>query len=298
MRAERVTPGLMVRLVIPVFLLVVTACGAVKQPGVGHELTVPELKYQLIDKIGRPLYCGPPVVRMPSPEEASQEVAALRTRDPRLFNAIVAHEHIDPDHLTTDNERLILQQAEMLAVLNLQAKDDLYSFDYVAGRPGATHVAGTIDRTGTISLEKNDPTTFPGRGGCPICLAAGASIATPDGAVPVTRLRPGMIVWTLDAAGQRMPAPALLVSHTPAPVGHQVVRLIVTDGRVIEASPGHPTADGRRIGQLRPGDSIDGSWVRSVDLVAYTGDTWDLLPQGPTGAYWADGVLLGSTLKA
>jgi hypothetical protein len=28
------------------------------------------------------------------------------------------------------------------------------------------------------------------------------------------------------------------------------------------------------------------------------GGTYDLLPSGPTGTYWADGVLLGSTLFA
>jgi hypothetical protein len=31
-------------------------------------------------------------------------------------------------------------------------------------------------------------------------------------------------------------------------------------------------------------------------LVPYTSATYDLLPSGPTGTYFADGVLLGSTL--
>ncbi len=29
----------------------------------------------------------------------------------------------------------------------------------------------------------------------------------------------------------------------------------------------------------------------------YLGDTWDLLPLSSTGEYWANGVLLGSTLR-
>jgi hypothetical protein len=297
MGPDRAARGLVLLIVIPMLLLGISACGPVKQPGVGHPLTVPELKYRLIDKVGLPLFCGPPVMRMAPPDEASQEVATLRGNDPPTFAAIVAHEHMDADHLTYQDETRILEQRDRLAHLSLTARGDLFGFDYIAAHPQPTHVAGTIDKAGAISLEKEDPTKFPGPGGCPICLAAGTSIDTPSGPVPVTRLSTGMLVWTLDAAGGRIAAPVLLVTHTPAPPGHQVVRLALIDGRVVEASPRHPTADGRRVGELKPGDWLDGSRVRSVALVPYTGDTWDLLPAGPTGVYWAGGVLLGSTLK-
>jgi hypothetical protein len=129
-----------------------------------------------------------------------------------------------------------------------------------------------------------------------ICLAAQDMIATPSGQVLVSRLRAGMIVWTLDPAGQRVAAPLLLVIHTPAPPGHYVVRLTLVDGRVVEASPGHPTADGRLVGGLNVGDTVDGSPVVRVDRVPYVGDTWDLLPAGPTGVYWAGNIRLSSTL--
>jgi hypothetical protein len=105
-----------------------------------------------------------------------------------------------------------------------------------------------------------------------------------------------MMVWTLDAAGRRVAAPLLLVSHTPAPPGHHVLRLLLSDDRVVEASAGHPTADGRQVGDLKPGDFLDQSRVISVEPIPYVGDTWDLLPGGPSGVYWANGVLLGSTL--
>jgi hypothetical protein len=129
-----------------------------------------------------------------------------------------------------------------------------------------------------------------------ICLAAGDSIATPTGPVPVTQVRRGMLVWTLDGAGRRVAAPVLLVGHTPALPGHHVVRVLLSDGRTVDASPGHPTADGRRVGELKPGDLLDGSHVSAVERVPYSSDTWDLLPAGGTGAYWANDVLLGSTL--
>jgi hypothetical protein len=82
-----------------------------------------------------------------------------------------------------------------------------------------------------------------------------------------------------------------------APAGHEVVRLALADGRVVVVSPGHPTADGRTVGRLRTGDRYDGSVVASATLLPYAGArTYDLLPSGPTGTYFADGILLGSTL--
>jgi hypothetical protein len=55
--------------------------------------------------------------------------------------------------------------------------------------------------------------------------------------------------------------------------------------------------DGRPLSSLSSGDTLDGARVTGVSVVPYGGErTFDLLPAGPTGAYWADGVLLGSTL--
>lgn len=72
--------------------------------------------------------------------------------------------------------------------------------------------------------------------------------------------------------------------------------MTLADGRAVEASPGHPTADGRRVGDLNVGDALGGSRIVRVDRVAYLGDTWDVLPTGPTGVYWAGDILLKSTL--
>lgn len=283
------------RLTVVLLVLVLTACGSVKYGGGTQPLAEPELKYRVIDTIGPPQFCGPPVVRVPGDEEATQAVAALRTQDPATFAAIVRHEKLDAAHLTANDDRRILQQMQVLAALGLQAEGHAFRFDYIAGRPSAEHVVGTIDVHGAISLESHNPTSFPGRGGCPICLAATSRIATPNGPIPVTELRAGMLVWTIDA-GNRVAAPIVIVSHTPAPFGHRVIRVVLADGRAVVASPGHPTADGRRVGELSPGDRLDGSRIVTVDLLPYTGDTWDLLPRSSTGDYWADGVLLGSTL--
>jgi hypothetical protein len=55
-------------------------------------------------------------------------------------------------------------------------------------------------------------------------------------------------------------------------------------------------ADGPLVGLLNVGDTLDGSRVVRIDHVPYVGDTWDLLPGGPTGIYWAGSIALKSTL--
>ena len=81
------------------------------------------------------------------------------------------------------------------------------------------------------------------------------------------------------------------------PVGHEVVALTLDDGRVVRVSPGHPLPDGRPVASLRAGDRYDGAIVASAARVAYDGGrTFDLLPSGSTGVYWANGIEMGSTL--
>jgi hypothetical protein len=75
-----------------------------------------------------------------------------------------------------------------------------------------------------------------------------------------------------------------------------MIHLVLANGRAVDASIGHPTADGRHVADLRPGDVLDGSLIISVESTPYVGDTWDILPAGTTSAYWANDVLLKSTL--
>ena len=53
------------------------------------------------------------------------------------------------------------------------------------------------------------------------------------------------------------------------------------------------------MGDVAVGDTLDDSRVVGRRVLPYDHDhTWDVLPDGPTGLYWADGVLMGSTLAA
>lgn len=134
---------------------------------------------------------------------------------------------------------------------------------------------------------------------CPICLSGDTMISMPDGLVRITDLREGMSVWTADKSGARTLAIILKTSKTAVPQNHMMVHLVLADGREFFASPGHPLADGRILGGIKAGDIVDGSAVVSADSVPYGKEyTYDILPSGGTGAYWANGILVGSTLAA
>ena len=135
-------------------------------------------------------------------------------------------------------------------------------------------------------------------GGCPICLSGNTLIDTPNGNINIKDLRSGMPVWTSDRSGHRQPAIILKVGGAQVPPTHRMVHLVLDNGRELFASQGHPTADGRTFGDLKLGDVIDNSHVKSVEIVPYNEKyTYDILPSGDTGFYWANGILVGSTLK-
>lgn len=133
---------------------------------------------------------------------------------------------------------------------------------------------------------------------CPICLAKDTRIDAPGEAILVQDVKVGDRVWSVDAGGKKISSLVKLVTRTPVPSTHHVVHLLLADGRELWVSPDHPTSDGTRVGDLKAGEAYDDSRVASAELVPYWSDaTYDLLPDSETGLYWADGILMGSTLK-
>ena len=134
---------------------------------------------------------------------------------------------------------------------------------------------------------------------CPICLAQNTLIGTPLGAIKVQDLLIGMPIWTVNTSGHRVLGAIIKTSQTPVSPDHKMVELVLEDGRTLLVSPGHPTTDGRTVGDLAPGDVYNGSQVVSADRVSYGGGfTYDILPGGQTGFYFANGILLDSTLSS
>ena len=261
---------------------------------------IAELKYVLFDRFGRLWYCDPdyyPVARADEADLAEEHFAEMQGDAP-TFRSILEHLGYAPAASYTREQKLaIYRDWKMLRALQLEPRGAAYAFNASFTRDEQTGVTaeGTIDASGQITVSSETPAGPPN---CPICLASGTYIATPDGAIAVERLRPGMVVWTASADGRRVPAEVLAVGSTTAPPEHEVVQLVLADGRELRASPRHPLADGRLVGELAPGDGVDGSTVITVARVRYGGGTtFDLLPSGPTATYWADGVPLKSTLR-
>lgn len=77
------------------------------------------------------------------------------------------------------------------------------------------------------------------------------------------------------------------------------MRVRFEDGRSLDISGPHPTADGRLFSELRAGGTLDGHAIISVDVIPYAYEaTYDILPASDTGTYFAAGVQIGSTLKS
>lgn len=271
-------------------------------PSPGEPLSAAQLRYRLVDEIGRPWFCDRdeyPVGR--------DELAAMRERfaeieaDAATFEAI--RQRLDlaaaGDELTDDERLAVYREWKMLAAVVLDPiGNGRQRFDLLtrppAGAADGQRTAGTIDERGTIVVEQQAPAGEPI---CPICLAPETLVATPVGPRRVVDLRTGDPIWTTDESDRRVAVTVLAVGSVGAPPAHRLVELVLADGRALRASPGHRLADGRSIGELRVGDAVDGSTVASAGLAASGPATYDVLPAGPTGAYWADGILVLSTLR-
>ena len=132
---------------------------------------------------------------------------------------------------------------------------------------------------------------------CPLCVCADPDtpIATPDGERPIAELGVGDLVYSTDGQGTIV-VPLLQVNRA-AVHNHRVMRVTLATGRVLEVSAPHPTTDGRTFGDLVPGSRLDGVLVVGVEVEPYQHDfTYDILPDSPSGAYYAAGVAIGSTL--
>ena len=174
------------------------------------------------------------------------------------------------------------------------------------GYPMTLHIGDIVSNGCTVDLTlvkiENNTATFLKKERydrlCPICLSENTLIDTPDGQTNVQKLKPGMTVFTQDSLGHKQASTILKTGRTLSPKEHQMVHVVLYDGRKLDVSQNHPASDGRFFGDLHAGDLLDGSKIASVNLVPYNGTyTYDILPDGKTGFYWADGILVGSTLK-
>jgi hypothetical protein len=288
---------------LSVIFFVIVACGAAGPAPVGSPLTQAQLKFAVMDSAGKPAFCDPDFYPIARPGgELANAAANYPTikADAEAYAAITAHEHLPSGDLTDDQKLVLYKAWKLIRAITLTPEGDQYKFNYRTSQSASNssifqQVSGTVRVDGVVTIASRENTGAPN---CPICLAAMTLISTPDGPVRVTDLHAGMTVWTEGADGSRVAAQVIEVGNTQVPTGHLMVHLTLGDGRDLLVSPGHRTGDGRQAGALKSGDELDGSVVTRWELVPYSGDrTYDLLPAGPTGRYWANGILLSSTLQ-
>ena len=275
-----------------------TSAPATFIPTLSAGLSPTLLKYFLLDVYPDFFFCDPdyyPIAREDENVLAQERFPEIQANTEQ-FNAILTHNGLSGLTSFSDEQKLLIyRDHKKLAAIQFELVGQKYQFQLQTGIEGQQgyYVTGTIDGSGKIKVERREA-NFPS---CPICLAAGSLIHTPRGLVAVQDLRVGDSVWTLSAAGERVPAIILRTGHMLAPASHQILHVTLNDGRELWASPGHPSADGRALGDLHIGDSLDGALVTRIDSLPYGGlVTYDLLPAGDTGFYWVNGILMGSTL--
>ena len=289
------------RLLVALALLL-SACGGVAGASptpAPSPLPQAELKYRVMDAGGRISFCDPdfyPVARADESEIAKTKIDEIR-RDSETYAAITKRSGTDV--------LAVYREWKALNALRLVASGASWTFNYrstgnpsptaTVAKANGTQIEGSVDVFGKVDISKRSDA---GPLNCPICLARDTRIATPTGEIAVDQLRVGDVVWTQDEHGERVAAPLVAIGSTPVPSTHEVVRIVLGDGRTVLVSPGHPTADGRHVGDIRAGDSLDGATVLLARREPYTGGfTFDVRPAGASGAYWANGVLLFSTLR-
>jgi len=140
-------------------------------------------------------------------------------------------------------------------------------------------------------------------GSCPLgcllcaCAAPDTPIATPDGERPIADIREGELVYSVHR-GEVVAVPVKQINRADVRDDHLMIHVVLAGGASIAISAEHPTADGRTIADLRVGDVLHGQRIAGLSTVRYgLPHTFDILPDSDTAAYFAGGLLMGSTLN-
>lgn len=291
----------MKKYIAPICIMLLLTTGIIgcraETPPPAVEYSLPELKYLVLDSFEDVFWCDPdfyPIGRPGGEEQNAQEQFSSIRANEEEFSAILQRLSLPDKTGYTDNEKLLIyrEHKKLTHQVEMTPSGNVYQFTLRVKEGQGEIIEGTVTTSGKITVLNREPSSNT----CPICLTKGTLIETPDGLLPVEQLREGMVVWTSDKSGNRVAGVVLETIMTPVPASFRVVQIMLSDGRTVTASPGHPTAEDRVLGGYQMGDILDGAVVTRVEYMEYNGVTYDLLPSGGTGLYWANGILLKSTL--
>ncbi len=142
------------------------------------------------------------------------------------------------------------------------------------------------------------------------CMPNTARILTSQGEKQIDNIQIGDSVYTFNNIDGKFLAPIIQVNKILVQKDYIMTKITLEDGRSIQASPKHPIPIERDyatssknqyeellFSEIKIGDHIDRTRVVFIEFVNYNGGfTYDILPAGESGYYWADGILVGSTL--
>ena len=119
-------------------------------------------------------------------------------------------------------------------------------------------------------------------------------IRTPDGNKKISKIKFGDFVISYGGETVRV------IDLVKIKAKDRLVVNIELDNKIIlEALPDHPLGPSKyKFRDLRTGHEIDGHKIVSIKLVPYKHKyIYDILPQSRTGTYYANDVLIGSSLR-
>ena len=217
--------------------------------------------HRLLSNYDNVFWCDPdfyPVAREGQEQQNALDKFPAIKANADEFTAILQRLGLPTKADYTNEEKLSIyrEHKKLSYAVELTATPDTLSFTLRTGQGQGYRIQGTITRSGAITELKRE-TSF---NTCPICLTKGTLIDTPDGPVPVEQLREDMAIWTVDDTGKRVTAVVIETAMTPAPSSFMVVKVTLNDGRTVTASPGHPTAVGRALGDYQVGDTLTERW--------------------------------------
>jgi len=260
--------------------------------------SIPELKYILLGNFDNVFYVDSdyyPIAREGQEEQnALEQYTEIKANDAE-FTAIINHLELpSKDEYSVEEKLLIYREHKILnRAVQLTINGDIYNFSLRVEEGQGELVKGTITHSGKIKILKREESfnTYP------ICLAKGTHIETSVGPVSVEKVHKGMLIWTVNDSENHVLVPVIKTSNTLVPFSFRVVKVELSDARTITASPNHPTADNKALGNYEVGDTLDGALIISIEYIPYTENaTFDILPAGSTGLYWVNSILLKSTL--
>jgi hypothetical protein len=145
------------------------------------------LKYALLDRFGNLWWCDPdfyPIAREDEQVLAEERFPEIE-RDAPSFAVILEHLGLAPAATYTPPQKLaIYRDWKVLRALHLDAAGSSYHFNarFTHDEQTGVLVDGVIDSNGQINVTSQEDSEPPM---CPICLARGTMIATPEGLVAV-----------------------------------------------------------------------------------------------------------------